>query len=304
MRVENRSRKSLEWPTLAVLIGCYAAWGLGTTHAAELGSLPAWLMTALAVALHSSLQHEALHGHPFPRASANEALVYLPLGLAYPYRRFKQLHLAHHRDETLTDPYDDPESNYLDPAVWRVLPRALRMLLRFNNTLLGRMLIGPALGVVGLYRKDAGKLVDGDRQIRVAYGHHAIGLAIVIAWLIVLGDMSFLSYASAAYAGLSLIYVRTFLEHRAHLSSAARTVIIEDRGLLAFLFLNNNFHAVHHAHPRTAWYQLPARYASDRDHYLAANGNYRYRSYGEIFRAYLLKPKDPVAHPLYRPQER
>ena len=33
-------------------------------------------------------------------------------------------HLAHHRDAMLTDPYDDPESNYLDPAVWAGEPLA------------------------------------------------------------------------------------------------------------------------------------------------------------------------------------
>ncbi len=36
------------------------------------------------------------------------------------------MHMAHHRDAILTDPYDDPESNYLDPAVWARLPRPLR----------------------------------------------------------------------------------------------------------------------------------------------------------------------------------
>ena len=41
------------------------------------------------VALHSSLQHEALHGHPTRHAPVNEALVFLPLGLFYPFRRFK-----------------------------------------------------------------------------------------------------------------------------------------------------------------------------------------------------------------------
>ena len=65
-----------------------------------------------------------------------------------PYLRFRDQHLAHHQDSNLTDPYDDPESNYLDPAAWARMPRILRLLRRFNNTLAGRMLIGPALGQV------------------------------------------------------------------------------------------------------------------------------------------------------------
>ena len=60
-------------------------------------------------AAHSSLQHEALHGHPTRSAALNEALVFLPLGLLFPYRRFKMLHLRHHNNSALTDPYDDPE---------------------------------------------------------------------------------------------------------------------------------------------------------------------------------------------------
>jgi fatty acid desaturase len=74
-------------------------------------------------------------------------------------------------------------------------------------------------------------------------------------------------------------------------------VIIEDRGPLAFLFLNNNFHAVHHAHPGVAWYALPRLYASRRGEFLQRNLGYRYASYGEVMRRYLFRPKDPVAHP-------
>lgn len=300
MRADKQTLTSFEWPTLVVLAACYIAWCIGTASGDYIGGVPAWVITSLAIALHSSLQHEALHGHPFRNKLLNEALVYLPLGLAYPYRRFKQLHLAHHRDERLTDPYDDPESNFLDPAVWKTLPASARLLFRANNTLLGRMIIGPALGVMGLYRGEIRKIRDGDRNIRSAYLHHLAGLSLVLIWLTAFGELSVVAYLTAAYAGLSLIYIRTFLEHRAHECSRARTVIVEDRGPLAFLFLNNNFHAVHHAHPRVAWYRLPARYAADRDNYLKANGGYRFRSYWEVFRAYLIRAKDPVPHPLYR----
>jgi hypothetical protein len=51
-------------------------------------------------------------------------------------------------DARLTDPYEDPESNYLDPAVWERLPRWVQRVLLFNNTLLGRMAIGPLVGQI------------------------------------------------------------------------------------------------------------------------------------------------------------
>jgi fatty acid desaturase len=103
----------------------------------------------------------------------------------------------------------------------------------------------------------------------------------------------------AAYGGNSLIKIRTFLEHRAHEQFRARTVVVEDRGPLALLFLNNNYHVVHHMHPTVAWHRLPALYRANRDHYLRRNGAYVYRTYGEIFRAYFLRAKDPVPHPLW-----
>ena len=57
------------------------------------------------------------------------------------------------------------------------------------------------------------------------------------------------AYLLAAYLGWSLLKIRTYLEHRAHEAARARTVVIESRGPLALLFLNNNFHVVHHMHP-------------------------------------------------------
>jgi len=75
-------------------------------------------------------------------------------------------------------------------------------------------------------------------------------------------------------------------------------VLIEDRGPLALIFLNNNLHVVHHMHPRVPWYDLPAMFRANRDLYLQRNGGYYYRSYAEIFARHLLRAKDPVPHPL------
>lgn len=75
--------------------------------------------------------------------------------------------------------------------------------------------------------------------------------------------------------------------------------MIEDRGPLALLFLNNNFHIVHHMHPGVPWYRLPGLYFADADRYLRRNHGYRYRSYAQILRRHLLRAKDPVPHPLW-----
>ena len=72
----------------------------------------ALLVLGFVVALQSSIMHEVLHGHPTRNGLVNEASLFLPIGIVRPSRRFKALHLRHHADERLTDPFDDPESCY------------------------------------------------------------------------------------------------------------------------------------------------------------------------------------------------
>jgi fatty acid desaturase len=121
----------------------------------------------------------------------------------------------------------------------------------------------------------------------------------VVAWLWLVGSMPWWQYLAAAWAALGILRIRTFLEHQAHERAGARSVIIEDRGPLALLFLNNNYHAVHHAKPGLAWYRLPGEFERRRAHWLERNGGYAYRSYAEVFRRYLWRRKDPVAHPIW-----
>ena len=293
-----REAPGIEWPTLALILGCYALWALGTTVLSALWLPLGFVVTLLAITLHSSLQHEVLHGHPFASRPANEALMFLPLGVIYPYGRFRDLHLAHHRDENLTDPYDDPESNYMDPKVWVRLSPALRVILRANNTLLGRMLIGPAVSVLALLRGDLAAIRAGDRAIRRDWLLHLAGMVPVLVWLVTVAAIPFWLFVLSCYGALSILKIRTFLEHRAHELARGRTVIVEGRGLLPFLFLYNNFHVVHHAKPNLAWYRLPALYEERKEDYHRRNDGYVYRSYAEVFRRYFLRTKDPVPHPL------
>ena len=89
------AQTKLEWPTLVLLALTYLVWGAGTLlwgHSAVL----AVVVTGIAIAQHSSLQHEALHGHPFRHAWVNELLVFPALSVFIPYRRFRDTHLLHH----------------------------------------------------------------------------------------------------------------------------------------------------------------------------------------------------------------
>ena len=294
----KRKPYEMEWPTLALLTICYAGWMLATTWMASFWLPPAMLTATLLITLHSSLTHEALHGHPFRSGLLNEACVFPCLGLAIPYRRFRDTHLAHHHDPVLTDPYDDPETNFLDPNVWILLPNWFKCVLRFNNTLLGRLILGPAFSLWALARDDIKAVRRKNSSVILAWALQVIGVVPVIFW-IYWSAMPFWAYLICAYAGFSILKIRTFLEHRAHERASGRTVIIDDRGPLSILFLKNNLHAVHHMHPRVAWYRLPGMWRENREKYLRRNDSYYYRSYWEVFRKYLFKAKDSVPHPLW-----
>ena len=292
--------RPLEWPTLLLLALTYLVWATGTTIWQDSAVL-SLILTGVAIAQHSSLQHEVIHGHPFRNDLLNEALVLPALAVFVPYRRFRDTHLQHHYDPALTDPYDDPESNYRDPEEWARLPRMMHRLLRLNNTLAGRMVLGPLLGTARFVAADLAQMRD--RSVRQGWLLHLPGLALVAAWLLIWGDMPFWAYLLAVYLAFALLRIRTFLEHRAHAAARARTVVIEDQGPLALLFLNNNFHAVHHMHPAVPWYRLPALYAARRAHFLRRNDFYVYRSYVQIFRQYLWRAKDTVPHPIWPVQK-
>ena len=289
----------VEWPTLLVLIATYMTLGLATTWLANVSLTLAVFVATIAIAQYSSLQHEVLHGHPFRSRALSEASVFLGVTIYVPYGRFKDTHLAHHHDPILTDPYDDPESNFLDPMVWAGLPKISKILLKANNTLLGRILLGPAVSVWSFVGTDLRAILRGDRHILMAWLLHGVGVALVIGWLLVMDGMPVWAYLIAAYFGFGLLKIRTFLEHRAHDLARARSVVIADKGFFALLFLNNNYHSVHHSQPELAWYRLPALFAQNKEHFLTRNEGYFYATYAQVFRQYFFHAKDTVPHPLW-----
>ncbi|WP_319638930.1 fatty acid desaturase [Rhodobacter sp. Har01] len=295
MRIET---PQAEWPTIYILAGTYVVWALATSVLWAAWPV-AFILVALAVAQHSSLQHEALHGHPTQNETLNHLLVFPAIGLFIPYLRFRDTHLKHHYDPALTDPYEDPESNFLDPAVWESLSPRQQSLMRFNNTLAGRMLVGPAISYYAFVKADLAEIRGGNDRIALAWALHGIGVMLALLWIVGFGAMPVWAWVLASYFGASLLKIRTFLEHRAHEKFRARTVIVEDKGPLSYLFLNNNLHVVHHMHPKASWYKLPAMYAAKRDHYQRRNEAYVFKSYSEIFSKYFMTAKDPVPHPIW-----
>ncbi|MDB4086006.1 fatty acid desaturase, partial [Amylibacter sp.] len=90
----------------------------------------------------------------------------------------------------------------------------------------------------------------------------------------------------------------------AHSMTNARSVIVGDRGILSILFLNNNFHAVHHSYPSVPWYDLPSMFQLNKDNFLTSNNNYYYKNYFTVFKKYLLVKKEKLVHPYWNLQNR
>lgn len=297
-------RMRREWPTWIALAACYAVWTVSLVGVAVLGWAVAPL-AAFAAAFHSSLQHEALHGHPTRSLALNEALVFPALGVFIPYRRFRDLHLRHHCDARLTDPYDDPESWYLPQKDWRGASRLKRAVLTANGALLGRMILGPPLALAGFWRSEFRLAAAGARGVRRAWAHHAIGLAPVAAALAALGVNPVAYVLVVAYPAMALLMVRTFIEHRAAEPVAQRTAVVEAGWLMSLLFLNNNLHAVHHRWPTLPWGALPARWRQERARVLTDNADYHFPGgYRQVAAQWLLTRREPIAHPFLGTDER
>lgn len=289
----------VEGPTLALTAGVYGMWCAAGAWVWPHHPVLALVMMTLATALHSSLVHENLHGHPTRHAWVNEALVGVNLGLIYPYRRYRATHLRHHRDARLTAPFDDPESWYQAAFRHRAMPRWLRGLLAVNNMMLGRVILGPWLGAAGILAGEARGIARNAPGVRRAWGLNLIGSAPVIAALVAWGIPVWLYLLTVVWGSLSIIAIRTFAEHQWHERPDGRTVIVE-RSALAWLFLNNNLHIVHHKMPAAPWYALPRLYRERKQEWQAMNGGYVYPNYLALWRAHGFRAKEPVVHPVLR----
>jgi fatty acid desaturase len=287
----------IEWPTIALIAAVYSVlicmvW----FHAA----LPWWFILpvgAYAACLHSSLQHEVLHGHPTRNRTINELLVFVVPHLWLPYGRYRDLHLKHHNDAHLTCPVQDPESYYLLPEDWTRFPGVKRALFTFNNTLFGRMLIGPAVGIIRFWSDEIKQIVKGRRDTVKCWSEFVVSGSIVIAFVIWAGMPVWQYIVLVAYPGISLALVRSFCEHQAAEAVGERTIIVEASIFWSLLFLNNNLHIAHHERPRIAWYNLPSFYREERENFLAKNNYYLMSGYRQIFYKYFLRPKQSVQHP-------
>lgn len=282
----------VEVPTLAVAATIYGGW-LALTWWYALIPLPLLaLLGGVLIAWHGSLQHETIHGHPTGNKLVNAAIGYPPLTLWLPYAVYRRTHCAHHATHRITDPYLDPESHY------HVAARGWRYrLARLESPLAARLLIGPVIRIGQFLADELRRARTAPREWAGDWLPHLAALAPVLWWLDHVGLPLGTYLLAFVYPGAVLSLLRSFAEHRADSAADRRAAIVRRAGPFGLLFLNNNLHAVHHARPDIAWYDLPAHFRTHRAEFAQAP---RYASYGEIARRFLWRRHDAVVHPDYR----
>ncbi|MGA2708191.1 MAG: fatty acid desaturase [Steroidobacteraceae bacterium] len=289
---------AVEVPSLLLIVFAYGAWLAVTSM---YGRWPLWIVAPLAaviVTLHSSLQHEFIHGHPTRLSWVNRLLGIVPLSLWLPYDRYRETHLAHHINEHLTDPHDDPETYYWSTEDWARLTPPGRAAVRIQQTLLGRMVLGSFWRILHFLRAECRAVLRNDARVRASWAEHVLWCIPVLLWVKLACGMPIWIYVVAiVIPSNGILLIRSFAEHRARAAVRERTAIVEDSWILGPLFLFNNLHALHHEEPHIPWYAYNDRYRARRSELVAANGGLVYATYFEVARRYLLRAHDVPQHP-------
>ena len=279
------------WPSYAVLAANVALFfGLTLSHR----HLPAGVFIAgiaWTSAWWSSLQHESIHGHLFRRPGIASVIMAPSLNLWLPYSVYRTSHMRHHRDDTLTDPIDDPESFYLSDGEWEAMGPTRRGVLWVNRTLLGRLVIGPWLSIIGFIDGEVGRIRRGDAGARREWLMHILIDAALLLWVGGVCGIELWRYLVAAvWLGTALTHLRSFAEHRWRPGGISRSAMVRAEAPLALLFLNNNLHLAHHARPDVRWYDLAAAAREIDADAQAAAGAGLYRGYRDVARRFFLRP--------------
>lgn len=292
-----------ELPTWLLIIAIYTGWFTTLAYWHTLGLLPATVLLIWFTAWYMSLQHELIHGHPtrFPRL--NQLFGTLPLAVWYPYGLYRDSHLAHHRNDHLTVPVDDPESYYFTEQTWARFTPWQKRIIHVRNTFLGRLLLAPLLDIVQTLGRAVAAFRQRHLRAMLMWLVHGVLLAGLFVWMRHVGFSPVWFVLAVSYPALALTKVRSFLEHRAADDPLARSVINEAGIFWQVLFLNLNYHSVHHDLPGVPWYGLKALYQQNRAVYQQRNHGFVVKGYGQWLRQFWDKAVDVTVHPGIKREE-
>lgn len=284
--------------TLSVAIAIYGGFLLWSLHFPAMRLWFAVPLGSVLLAWHGSLQHETIHGHPTSSKRINALIGGVPLSLWIPYAVYRTTHLQHHRHtrRRLTEVGHDPESFYRRSGHLATVGRLRRAVLTANCTLAGRIAIGPAIAIAGFWTQEL-SAIRSNRKHLFMWCRHVVSAGAVLAWTVGIAQVPWYVYVLVIYLSVSLTHLRSFAEHSADELSHSRTNVVEAHPLWALLFLNNNLHIAHHAHPGRPWHELPSAWRQMRPQ-LADTGRVFAGGYSEVCRKHLFRPFITPEHPV------
>jgi fatty acid desaturase len=287
-----------QWRTWLLIPTVYCAWLLAVIAYRVLGQIAGTALLILATCWFTSLQHELIHGHASKSRRINRFFGLAPLAVWYPYELYRRSHLAHHRDEQLTEPGIDPESNYIDEAAYRRLPAYIKPMWSAQRTVAGRLLLGPAMVIVPTWLDIVRRPLRRDFTQSGSWAVHLLLLSAMLFALDRCAHIGPLRYLlTIGYPALGLAMLRSFYEHRPA-ETAPHRVVINEAGLFwRILYLNNNYHAVHHERPDLPWYLVRRFYLDHRAEVLRRNGGFVIAGYLSLMTRYAMTTVDSPIHP-------
>ncbi len=211
-----------------------------------------------------SIVHEAEHGILHPNKRINELLgVFMALFFPAPYHLIRQGHIGHHRrnrsDDEAFDLYFDGDRPVLKwLALYGIITGFYWMIVVLSNIV---VVLFPFMLKPGFWGFDRPSRAFMDslnpvywRKVRCE-GLAAIVLHVLIVWSL---GIPLLNYAIVYFGfGLSwsaMQYVHHFGTER-HVLHGARNLWLF--APIDLIWLNHNWHAIHHNHPTVPWIYLP-----------------------------------------------
>ncbi len=258
--LDARARKAAQayqgefaWFTVALALGVAAAY-LGILAAAAMGSISlvaAALLTAPVVYVAYTVLHEAAHGsvsgcRPDLRW-LNDAMGYIAAWIMMiPLTAHRHEHLSHHRNTNHPDADPDYAVASISRASWRMFPAVIKILVsQYRYYFTQRWHKAPRSQNLRFCLELVA--IIAPRLAFMAMGFWAEGLAVFVVGG--LGGM------------LITMYLFAYIVHQPHrdVGPYVDTAAIEAppwcNGLVTWLWLFQNYHAVHHLFPRVPFYR-------------------------------------------------
>ena len=234
-------RPDIAWPTLA-LAGCtLTVWGFALVSNLPYGL--SFILTCITAYICFTPMHDATHSSTSRHGWFNQLLgTMVGIPLMAPFTAFRVIHLQHHKhtNEALYDPdrWSGTGPTWLLPVKW--LTQDLHYywfyFIFLKRPLKERLSVCAELLLIGAF---------------------TFGLAQIIGWQAIL----YYFILPARLASAALAFAFDYLPHVPHQTPAKVDRFAATRIMLNpifnYLFLNQNYHLVHHLYPAVPFYRYP-----------------------------------------------